>query len=260
MTATETIHAVVSQQEWLQARKSLLEQERALTHQRDQLSRKRRALPWLKVEADYVFDGPGGSITLSELFAGRTQLIVYHFMFGPDWAEACPSCSMVADNIDAALVHLEQRDTAFAMVSRAPIEKIEAFQKRMGWTCQWVSAYRNSFNRDYHVSFTQEEMESGKVSYNFEMTRFPANEAQGVSVFYKDAYGSIFHTYSAYARGVEGLLGTYDLLDMTAKGRDEDDLPHPMAWIRHHDRYPDRDQNVQPARSAHACCHSTEQS
>jgi predicted dithiol-disulfide oxidoreductase (DUF899 family) len=253
MTETQTVHAVVSNEEWLQARKALLDQEKALTRQRDELSRKRRELPWVRVEKDYVFEGPQGSVTLSELFAGRTQLMIYHFMFGPEWAEGCPSCSMVADNIDGALVHLAHRDTMLVMVSRAPIDKIEAFRKRMGWNCRWVSSYNNSFNWDYHVSFTKAEMENGTMHYNFGANRFPSDEAPGMSVFYKDAAGSIFRTYSTYARGAEALIGTYSLLDMTPKGRDEDQLPFTMEWVRHHDRYP----VPETARSAGACCHST---
>jgi predicted dithiol-disulfide oxidoreductase (DUF899 family) len=241
MTATQTINAVVSNTEWLQARRALLEQEKALTRQRDELSRRRRELPWVKVEKNYVFNGPNGSVTLGDLFAGRTQLMIYHFMFGPEWAEGCPSCSMVADNIDPSVVHLADRDTTLVMVSRAPIDKIEAFQGRMGWSVRWVSSYGNDFNRDFHVSFTKDEMEKGEVDYNFGVTRFPANEAPGVSVFYKDAEGSIFHTYSAYARGLEPMLATYDLLDMTPKGRDEDHFAFPMAWIRHHDRYSEKE-------------------
>jgi predicted dithiol-disulfide oxidoreductase (DUF899 family) len=256
MNATQEVNAVVSNQEWLQARKELLEEEKALTRKHDELSRRRRELPWVKVEKNYVFDGPQGSVTLSDLFAGRTQLMIYHFMFGPDWAEGCPSCSMVADNIDGGLVHLAQRDTTLVMVSRAPIDKIEAFRKRMGWNCRWVSSYGNSFNRDYNVSFTKEEMAKGEVYYNFALTRFPADEAPGVSVFYKDASGTIFHTYSAYGRGVEPLLGTYDLLDMTAKGRDEDQLSFTMSWVRHHDRYPE----TEAANAEAPCCHSTERS
>ena len=254
MTLTKTVQAVVSNEEWLQARKALLDQEKALTRSRDELSRKRRELPWVKVENDYVFDGLQGSVTLSELFAGRTQLMTYHFMFGPDWAEGCPSCSMVADSIAGALSHLAQRDTTLVMVSRAPIGKIDAFRKRMGWNCQWVSSYRNTFNRDYHVSFTKDEMERGEMYYNFGVNRFPADEAPGMSVFYRDDAGSVFHTYSTYARGLEGLLGAYDLLDMTPKGRDEDQLPFGMAWVRHHDRYSD----THTAHSAEGCCHSTE--
>ena len=241
MTTTQTINAVVSNSEWLQARRALLEQEKALTRQRDELSRRRRELPWVKVEKNYVFDGPNGSVTLADLFAGRTQLMIYHFMFGPDWAEGCPSCSMVADNIDPSVVHLANRDTTLVMVSRAPIGKIEAFQGRMGWRVRWVSSYGNDFNRDFHVSFTKDEMEKGEVDYNFGVTRFPSNEAQGASVFYKDANGSIFHTYSSYGRGVEPMLATYDMLDMTPKGRDEEQFAFPMAWIRHHDRYSEKE-------------------
>jgi predicted dithiol-disulfide oxidoreductase (DUF899 family) len=254
MTAQPAFNAVVNHQEWLEARQSLLEEEKALTRRRDELSRRRRELPWVKVEQDYVFDGPHGNVALSHLFAGRAQLMVYHFMFGPEWAEGCPSCSMLADSIDGALVHLAQRDATLAMVSRAPIAKIEAFRKRMGWNCPWVSSYGNSFNRDYHVSFTKDEMEKGETYYNFGVNRFPSEEAPGLSVFHKDAAGSIFHTYSTYARGLEPLLATYTLLDLTPKGRDEDQLSFPMAWVRHHDRYP----GAETAHSAAACCHSSD--
>jgi len=255
MTATQTAHAVVSTEEWVQARKALLEEEKALTRRRDELSRKRRELPWVGVDKDYVFDGPEGTVKLSDLFCGRTQLMIYHFMFGPDWAEGCPSCSLVADNIDGALVHLANRDATLVMVSRAPIEKIEAFRKRMGWRCRWVSSYGNSFNRDYHVSFAKNEMEKGEVYYNFGLNRFPSEEAPGLSVFCKDDAGAIFHTYSTYARGLEGLVGTYDLLDMAPKGRDEDQLSFTMAWVRHHDRYPEA-----AGSAGAACCHSTQHS
>ncbi len=252
MTATQTDHAVVSNEEWLQARRSLLEKEKLLTRLRDELSRDRRELPWVKVEKDYVFECPqGSSVSLSDLFAGRRQLMIYHFMFGPEWAEGCPSCSMVADAIDGTLVHLRQRDTTLVMVSRAPIDKINAFRKRMAWNTPWVSSYRNSFNRDFHVSFTKEEMATGSVFYNFGQNQFPSEEAPGMSVFYKDDSGEIFHTYSAYARGLESLLGVYCLLDMTSRGRDEDQLSFTMAWVRHHDRYADSE----VAASAKASCH-----
>jgi predicted dithiol-disulfide oxidoreductase (DUF899 family) len=254
MTAPKTVHNVVSEQEWLQARRALLEEEKAITQQRDELSRKRRELPWVKVEKDYVFDGPQGSVTLPDLFAGRTQLIVYHFMFGLEWAEGCQSCSLAADNIAGSAVHLADRDTALVMVSRAPITKIEEFRKRMGWNLPWVSSNRNSFNWDYHVSFTKDDVKKGEAFYNFGVGWFPGEEAHGVSVFYKDAAGDIFHTYSAYARGAEPILATYDLLDMTPKGRNEDGLPYPMAWVRHHDRYP----HSESAQSNQGCCHSTE--
>jgi predicted dithiol-disulfide oxidoreductase (DUF899 family) len=253
MTATQNVHAIVSREEWLQARRSLMEQEKAFTRQRDELSRQRRELPWVRVEENYGFDSPRGTVTLSDLFAGRTQLIVYHFMFGPDWTEGCPSCSMVADTIAGSVVHIANRDTSVVMVSRAPIEKIEAFRQRMGWNLPWVSSNGNRFNWDYHVSFTPEEVQKGEMYYNFGQMRFPSSEAPGASVFIKDSYGNIFHTYSVFARGLEGLLGAYDLLDMTPKGRDEDQLSFPMAWVRHHDRYPEA------APSAGACCHSSEQ-
>lgn len=191
---------------------------------------------------------------LADLFGGKTQLMTYHFMFGPEWAEGCPSCSMVADCFDGTLAHLGDRDTALAMVSRAPIEKIETFKKRMGWRCPWVSSIRNSFNRDFHVSFTKEGAAKGEMYYNFGISRFPSEEGPGMSVFYKDGDGTIFHTYSTYARGLEPLLGTYDLLDMTPKGRREEGLPFPMAWVRHADRYP----HAEEIGSSAACCHSEE--
>lgn len=255
MTTTETMNpatvspTIVSKTEWLQARKALLEEEKALTRERDELARKRRQLPWVKVEQDYLFDGPNGTVRLSDLFDGRSQLVVYHFMFGPDWAQGCSSCSMVADSIDGGRAHLANRDTSLVMVSRAPIDKIEAFRKRMGWTSPWVSSHDNRFNFDFGVSFTAEQVASGEVPYNYGRVKFPKGEAPGVSVFYKNAEGSIFHTYSAYARGLESLLVPYALLDATPKGRDEETLSFPMAWVRHHDRYPE------PEKAA-GCCHS----
>jgi len=230
---------VVSQAEWLVARKELLRKEKELTRLRDEISRQRRELPWEKVEKQYVFDGPKGKEALADLFDGRSQLIVYHFMFGPEWQEGCPSCSFNMDHTDGALVHLAQRDVTLLAVSRAPLAKIEAFKKRMGWRFKWVSSNQNDFNRDYHVSFTKEEMAKGKVDYNYEMQEFPSEEAPGISVFYKDSSGNIFHTYSSYARGTETVIGTYNYLDLVPKGRDEDDLQFTMAWVRHHDRYSD---------------------
>ena len=231
---------VVSQSEWLAARKELLKKEKELTHLRDALSAERRKLPWVKVEKEYIFDTPAGKKKLAELFDGRSQLIVYHFMFGPEWEEGCPSCSFNMDHTDGALVHLAQRDVAFLAVSRAPLPKIEAFRKRMGWRFRWASSNQNDFNRDFHVSFTKAEMANGKVYYNFEMSEFPSEEAPGISVFYnKDEAGNVFHTYSAYARGTETLINTYNYLDLVPKGRDEDALPFTMSWIRHHDHYSD---------------------
>lgn len=230
---------IVSREEWLAARKKLLAREKQLTHERDAVAAERRELPWVKVEKDYVFDSPTGKKTLAELFNGKSQLIVYHFMFGPEWQEGCPSCSFLMDHTDGTLVHLAQRDVAFAAVSRAPFAKIEAFKKRMGWRFPWVSAFGTDFNYDYHVSFKKEEKAQGKVYYNFDMTEFPSEEAPGISVFYKDKNGAIFHTYSSYARGTETGVGTYSYLDLVPKGRDEDHLPFTMSWVRHHDRYAD---------------------
>lgn len=237
MNPQTTTHEIVSPEEWLLARKNLLAKEKELTRLRDELSRQRREMPWEKVEKRYVFDGPDGQETLADLFGGRSQLIVYHFMFGPDWPEGCPSCSMVADHLEGSRVHLAQRDATLVVASRARREQIEAFQKRMGWRFKWVSSHESDFNRDYHVSFTPEEMARGKVQYNYGLNEFPSNEAPGVSVFIKDGNGEVFHTYSAYARGVEELLGVYRFLDFTPKGRDEAELSFPMAWVRHHDRY-----------------------
>jgi predicted dithiol-disulfide oxidoreductase (DUF899 family) len=232
-------HKVVSEQEWLAARKAHLAKEKEFTRARDELSRQRRALPWVKVEKPYVFDGPRGKETLADLFDGRSQLIVYHFMFGPGWEQGCPSCSFLADHFDGAVAHLAQRDVTLLAVSRAPLPQIEAFNRRMGWRFKWVSSYGNDFNRDYHVSFTTDEMAQGKVNYNYEMREFGSEEAPGASVFYKDATGDVFHTYSSYARGLDMLLGAYHYLDLVPKGRDEDALAYTMAWVRHHDRYDD---------------------
>jgi len=230
---------IVSRAEWIAARKELLKKEKELTRQKDAVSAQRREMPWVKVDKEYVFDAPGGKRTLADLFEGRSQLIVYHFMFGPEWQEGCPSCSFNMDHTDGALIHLAQRDVSFAAISRAPLPKIEGFKKRMGWRFNWVSSHGNDFNRDYHVSFTKEEMAKGKVEYNYDMTTFPSEEAPGISVFHKDANGDIFHTYSAYARGTENTMGTYNYLDWVPKGRDEDGLAFTMSWVRHHDRYAD---------------------
>ena len=230
---------IVSREEWLAARKELLAKEKQLTRARDAIATQRRQLPWVKVEKNYIFDSPSGNKTLADLFAGRSQLIVYHFMFGPEWKEGCPSCSFNMDHTDGALVHLAQRDVSFVAVSRAPSSKIEAFKKRMGWKFNWVSSCGSDFNYDYQASFTPEQLAKGKVEYNFDLVEFPSAEGPGVSVFYKDGEGNIFHTYSAYARGSESTVNTYNYLDLIPKGRDEDGLPFTMAWLRHHDRYED---------------------
>lgn len=230
-------HPIVSREEWLAARLALLEQEKEVTRSRDRLSEQRRSLPWVRVDTGYVFQGEGGPESLADLFDGRSQLIVYHFMFHPDWEEGCKSCSFWADSYDGMIVHLNHRDATLVTISRAPIEKLAAFRKRMGWRFKWVSSYGNQFNRDFHVSFTPEEMESGQTEYNFKAAAFPAPEAPGVSVFYKDAHGAIFHTYSCYGRGLDILNGTYNYLDLTPKGRDEDGLSYTMEWVRLKDRY-----------------------
>ena len=230
-------HNIVSQEEWIAARKELLTKEKELTRLSDQLSAERRKLPWVKVTKNYVFDAPGGKVTLGDLFAGRNQLVIQHFMFGPDWQEGCPSCSFMADHIDGALPHLAARDVTMAAISRAPLAKIEVFKKRMGWRFQWVSSYGGDFNADFHVSFTEKELAQGQVNYNYTMQEFPSAEAPGVSVFYKDAAGDVFHTYSTFGRGVDVLMGAYRILDLAPKGRDEGHLEFPMEWVRYHDRY-----------------------
>jgi predicted dithiol-disulfide oxidoreductase (DUF899 family) len=231
---------VVSREEWLVARKQLLAKEKELTRLRDQLSAERRNLPWVKIDKLYVFDGPDGKETLADLFAGRSQLIVYHFMFGPGWKEGCVGCSFLADHIDGALVHLEHHDVTYVAVSRAPLPEIEAFKQRMGWRFKWVSSYNSDFNYDFHVSFTQDDIAKGEVYYNYDMRKVQSEELSGRSVFYKDANGDIFHTYSSYARGGDMFLGTYVFLDITPKGRNETGPNHDLTdWVRHHDRYDD---------------------
>ncbi len=230
-------HKVVSRDEWLAARMEHLAKEKELTQLRDQLSQERRELPWVKVEKEYLFDGPNGQETLLELFEGRSQLIIYHFMYGPDWAEGCPSCSFWADNFNDSIVHLNHRDITLLAVSRAGLETLEAYKKRMGWSFKWVSSFENDFNRDYHVSFTSDEMKKGEMDYNFRITQFPSEEAPGISVFYRDEEGNVFHTYSCYARGLDMLNVAYHYMDLVPKGRDESNLPYSMAWLRRHDSY-----------------------
>jgi predicted dithiol-disulfide oxidoreductase (DUF899 family) len=230
---------IVSADEWLAARRQLLREEKEFTRRRDQLTAARRDLPWVQVQTPYAFDAPSGTATLAELFDGCSQLIVYHFMFGPGWEEGCRSCSFVADHFDGMIAHLNARDVSLVAVSRAPLAELDAFRRRMGWSFDWVSSHGTSFNRDFHVSFTEDEIKGGEVYYNFGMTSFRREEAPGASVFYKDASGDIFHTYSCYGRGLDMLIGAYNFLDLTPKGRDERALVSPMAWIRHHDRYGD---------------------
>ena len=251
-------HQVVSQEEWIAARKALLDQEKEAVRLKDRLSAARRALPWVKVDKIYLFDGPAGKVSLADLFAGRKQLVIYHFMFGPDWKEGCPSCSFVSDHFGGTLPHLAARDVSLAAVSRAPFAKLAAFKQRMGWNFNWVSSATSDFNFDYHVSFTAEELEKGKVDYNYTLQEFPSAEAPGISVFYKDEDGSIYHTYSSFGRGVEAVMATYSILDMVPKGRDEDDLDFSMAWVRYHDKYgsnefADADKPYWPETEACAC-------
>jgi predicted dithiol-disulfide oxidoreductase (DUF899 family) len=228
-------HQVVSSQKWLAARKKLLVKEKALTRLADKLSRERRALPWEAVTKDYAFEGPNGRETLAQLFDGRGQLVVYHFMFGPDWNAGCPHCSRWADNFNGVIVHLNQRDVTMIAVSRAPYEKLAAYKQRMGWSFKWVSSFGTDFNFDFHVSFTPEEMKSKKAFYNFKMQNPDAPEREGVSVFTKDAKGRVFRAYSTFARGIEALNLDYKYLDIVPKGRDE--AGRGPFWVRRHDEY-----------------------
>ena len=231
-------HKVTTRDEWLKARIALLAKEKELTRQRDDLARQRRELPWVKVEKEYIFDAPEGKRTFADLFGRRSQLIVYHFMFHPEWREGCPSCSFVVDHLDGTIPHLAARDVSLVVVARAPLANIETFKTRMGWRFPWVSSFGNDFNYDYHVSFAPEQKAVGKVDYNYAAEEFPSEEGPGTSAFYKDPEtGEIFHTYSAYARGLEPLIVTYTLLDFVPKGRGEDQLRFSMGWLRHHDRY-----------------------
>ncbi|HYL82877.1 MAG TPA: thioredoxin family protein [Candidatus Angelobacter sp.] len=259
-TATQQQGKVVSPEAWLAARKELLRKEKEFTRQRDEISRLRRELPWEKVEKKYEFDGPNGKETLADLFAGKSQLLVYHFMMGPGWAEGCPSCSFISDHIDGSVPHLAARDVRFAVISRAPLAEIEKFKKRMGWKFKWVSSNTSDFNYDYHVSMSKEELGKGEVYYNYAMQKFPSEERPGASVFYKDSAGNIFHTYSTYGRGLDILVGAYNWLDIVPKGRDEEGLAHTMAWVRHHDKYAEgyvvdaKSEYVEPKKAGDSCC------
>lgn len=232
-------HRVVSPTEWLAARKALLAEEKKLTRLQDQLKRRRRDLPWTKVEKEYAFEGPNGKESLSGLFDGKSQLVVYHFMFSPEDADGCPHCSYWADHFEGARLHLPHRDTAFAVISRAPVKKLERFKRRMGWKFKWVSSGRNEFNYDYGVSFTPEDVRDGNIFYNYAKSDIPSEDREGISAFYRDRTGAIFHTYSTYARGIDPVNTTYNFLDLTAKGRDEDPEMS-QDWVRYHDKYPKR--------------------
>ncbi len=231
-------HKVVSKDEWINARKQFLIKEKEFTRLRDQLSQQRRELPWERVDKQYIFEGPNGKETLADLFAGRSQLVVYHFMFGPDWEQGCVGCSFWADNFNGIITHLNHRDVTFAVISHAPLSRLEAFKKRMGWSFKWVSASATDFNEDFNVSFTPEQLERGEASYNYGTQKPPGTESPGISVFYKDSSGNVFHTYSCWARGLDMLNGAYHYLDLVPKGRDEATRP-PNSWWRHHDKYGD---------------------
>jgi predicted dithiol-disulfide oxidoreductase (DUF899 family) len=230
-------HSVVSADEWVKARKALLAKEKEFTHLRDELSQQRRDLPWEAVTGEYVFEGPDGTQSLPQLFDGRSQLIVYHFMFPPEWDEGCPHCSFWADNFNGTMEHLNARDVTMVAVSRAPLSKLAAYQKRMGWTFPWFSSSGTGFNYDYHASFTPEEMASGTAFFNYHPQNPGFTDREGTSVFYQDEDGQVFHTYSTYARGIDMLNGAYHYLDLVPKGRDEAGHDNPQFWVRRHDEY-----------------------
>jgi predicted dithiol-disulfide oxidoreductase (DUF899 family) len=242
-------HRIVSREEWIKARKAHLAHEKELTRARERLGEERRALPWVKVDKAYGFDGPNGQATLGDLFAGRSQLVVQHFMFAPDWNEGCKSCSFWADGFERMIPHLAARDTTLVAISRAPLEKLAAFKARMGWTFDWLSSGSGDFNFDYAVSFTPEQLASGAKVYNFETSGFGVEEAPGISVFFRDEAGNIFHTYSCFARGLDMMNAAYHYLDLTPLGRHEEGLPYPMDWLRLRDAY-------KSASGAATCCQS----
>ncbi len=231
-------HVAVSREEWTEARKQLLAREKTFTRQRDELSAERRALPWVRMDKEYLFHTPNGVRTLAQLFNGCSQLVIYHFMLGPDWQEGCKGCSFWADNFNGIDVHLRHRDVMLMAVSSAPLDKIEAFKRRMGWSFTWVSSAGSDFNHDYHVTFSPDEVERGEVEYNYVMTRISGTERPGISVFCKDPSGAVFHTYSCYARGLDMMNGAYHYLDLVPKGRDEGQS-HMHGWLQLHDSYED---------------------
>jgi len=230
---------VVSQDDWIAQRRQLLAREKELTRLGDQVARERRALPWVRMDKTYLFDTPDGRRSLAELFDGRRQLMVQHFMLGPGWEQGCKSCSFMADHLLGAEIHLQHRDVTVLLVSRAPLAEIERFRQRMGWPFRWASSNGTDFNLDFHVSFPPETRVDGEVDYNYHRTAFPQEEAPGISFFCKDDAGDVFHTYSTFGRGVEVMMGTYHLLDLAPRGRDEERDAYGMEWVRHHDRYED---------------------
>lgn len=233
-TETPTKHQVVSADEWIIAGKALLHKEKEFTRARDALSAARRDLPWVKVETNYIFESPDGPISLSDLFNGNSQLIVYHMMYAPGWEEGCPGCSFVCDHLDSALQHFEHHDVAYVAISRAPLDDFAAFKDRMGWKCRWVSSNGNNFNYDFGVSYHREDLDAGPVLHNFTLQKLNGEEQPGLSVFTKDDDGNIYRTYSTYERGLDLLVGAYNYLDLTPKGRNENG---PMSWVNFHDQY-----------------------
>jgi len=229
-------HRIVTRDQWLKERIALLEQEKQLTRQRDALAEKVRNLPWVKVDKHYTFDSPAGKASLADLFGANSQLVIYHFMFDPTWSQGCKSCSFIADHYNPLVIHLAHRDISLVTVSKAPIDKLEAFRTRMGWTFPWVSAANTDFSRDYGVSFTDQELAGNDAIYNFNKKPYPIRELPGLSVFAKDATGAVYHTYSTFGRGLEEFLTAYRYIDLTPKGRDESQGGG-MGWLRHHDRY-----------------------
>ena len=258
----------VSHEEWIEARKKFLEKEKEFTRLRDELSRQRRELPRERVEKNYVFEGSRGKETLADLFDNRGQLIIYHFMFAPGWSEGCKSCSYLSDHFDAMTIHLAHRDVTLAVVSRAPYAELATFQRRMGWRFHWASSFGCDFNFDYNVSLSEADKAAGAQYYNYATIKPSIEELPGLSVFSREADGSIYHTYSAYSRGLDILVGTYNFLDHAPKGRDEEGLKHTMAWVRHHDKYdgsyfvdaekgyepPQPAAEVKPATATGSCC------
>jgi predicted dithiol-disulfide oxidoreductase (DUF899 family) len=247
----DVLHPVASRADWLAQRKQLLAREKETTRLHDRLAAERRALPWVRLDKTYTFETPDGPRTLAELFEGRRQLMIQHFMLGPGWEQGCKSCSYMADHLGGAKIHLEHRDVSLMLVSHAPLAEIERFRRRMGWDLRWVSAFGSDFNLDFQVSFAPESRVDGEVEYNYGRVRFPKDEAPGISFFYRDDAGTVFHTYSTFGRGVEAMMGTYHLLDLAPRGRGEEHDAYGMEWLRHHDRY---ESAPAPAAAPAACC------
>ena len=230
-------HQVVSSKDWIEARRELLIKEKEFTRLREQLSQQRRDLPWEAVDKKYVFEGPAGKQTLAELFDGRSQLIVYHFMFDPSWEKGCPHCSFWADSVERNIIHLNHRDVTMVAISHAPFSKLDAYRKAMGWTFKWLSSYDSDFNYDYHVSFKPEEVARGEIHHNYRQRKASMSEVAGISVFFRDSSGEIFHTYSCYERGLDMMNAAYQYLDLVPKGRDEVGQANPQFWVRRHNEY-----------------------